>query len=1335
MKKIIYLIILGLCFLSKAQAQIIAGEYFWNIDPGVGLATAFTAPEIATGAVDESFALNITTPALAGQQILYVRFKQNDTLWSQAYPQSLFISPENLLAGAVNKKDTLEAKTIEHYWNDASGSSVLTALPASDANFNLTVGLSTSGATIGNNTFNYRIKDKFGLWTGWAKDQILVMGQLPIPTLDSIKFAIKPTKYNLTGNILSVNFKDANDKLNLAFNSIPSDLNAVVGSKEITTVGLSHGIHILSFRAYANNDVVSEITASDTSALYQMAVMVDNTIQMNIGEPRLASNVLSTQFCPGGIIKIPIDTTGNWPRNHPGIVPTFAVKLSNNVGLNFVTISSQMNNAGDTLVATIPANNALGTGFKIMVESTLPMIRDTASSTLTIGLILTASATNPTVCEASTLNLAVSSNVAAAYSWTGPAAYTGSGAAPARLNIPGNGGGSYSVSSVSTIAGCTATATVAVTVNLLPVIILGSNTPVCEGQTLNLTSTSAGNTFGFWAKDNVNIGGSAGNKSIANVALSDFGSYTVSYTSPASCVNTSSTSVTIKPLPVLSGITTNAPICSGNTLNFGLSATNLSTFAWTGPNSFTSTTANQSIQTAGTNTSGTYSVAVTLDGCVVNTTIVNIVNQTPVATVTTPVNICEASSLQLNINNTPSATYAWTGPLTFSSSAEDPTVSALATPNMSGAYLVTVTLGTCSATSSASVTVKPLPVLSGITTNAPICSGNTLTFGLNSTVGSTYSWTGPDGFSSTAEDQSINAAGINRSGTYSVAVTLDGCVVNTTIVNIVNQTPVATVTTPVNICEASSLQLNINNTPSATYAWTGPLTFSSSAEDPIVSALAAPNMSGAYLVTVTLGTCSATSSASVTVKPLPVLSGINTNAPICSGNTLNFGLSATIGSTFAWIGPNSFTSTTANQSIQTAGTNTSGTYSVAVTLDGCVVNTTIVNIVNQTPVATVTTPVNICEASSLQLNINNTPLATYAWTGPLAFSSSAEDPIVSALAAPNMSGTYLVTVTLGTCSATSSASVTVKPLPVLSGITTNAPICSGNTLTFGLNSTVGSTYSWIGPDGFSSTTEDQSINAAGINRSGTYSVEVTLDGCMVNTTIVNIVNQTPAATVASPVSICAATALQLNINNTPSATYAWAGPLAFSSSAEDPIVANNAAVNRTGTYSVTVTLGTCSASNTVQVTVNAVPVLVITNQSAQQSGSVNLTLAAVTLGSTLPPGTVLGYFTDAGGNNALASPTNVTVSGTYYIKATAPGSCIVIMAVVVNICGGVFDPITAPISSGTVTNVSTQKISATNIISGAGTNVTYRSTVYVELLPGFIANAGTIFLSQIGGCL
>jgi hypothetical protein len=47
----------------------------------------------------------------------------------------------------------------------------------------------------------------------------------------------------------------------------------------------------------------------------------------------------------------------------------------------------------------------------------------------------------------------------------------------------------------------------------------------------------------------------------------------------------------------------------------------------------------------------------------------------------------------------------------------------------------------------------------------------------------------------------------------------------------------------------------------------------------------------------------------------------------------------------------------------------------------------------------------------------------------------------------------------------------------------------------------------------------------------------------------------------------------------------------------------------------------------------------------------------VTAGSTLPAGTVLTYWTDAGATNALGSPAAVTVSGTYYIKAATVAGC------------------------------------------------------------------------------
>ena len=1254
MKKYIILFCFWLSGLSIANAQIVAGEYFWDTDPGVGLATALTAPEIASGAGDESFALNITTPSTAGQHVLFVRFKQNDTLWSQAYPQMLlvgsenlltgsttlvdsskivqvdyywndstanvhtvtlatptdqflsvanigtsgltggqhvlnirvkdkyglyspyskelvFISPENHLAGTTDQVDSLEMKEMTYYWNTTTNPSQTILMPASNSNFTFTLNFPTAGAVKGANQLFFRFKDKYGFLSPWQSESILVMGRQSgeLAKVDSIRYAL--SGYSYVGT-------PPNDFLNVTFNvadtlkrdSFDSD---VIGSKEIPSTGLAHGVHVMTFKVFGSTLLDSSIVSSKNSHFYQTVVRVDTTIKMQIGEPRLANNTLSTEFCPGGIIKIPIDTTGKWPRNNPALQSTFTIKLSDYAGLNFVGISTTMNTTGDTLVGTIPNNIAIASGYKVMVESTLPMIRDTAAAALTIGLTLTPFATNAVLCEKETLNMGVNSNVPATYSWTGPAGFTATGNAPTRANIPANGGGTYTINATSTLAGCTSSASLIITVNPLPVITLGSNSPVCQGQNINLTSSAIGNAFMAWSKGNVNIGGTSGSKTVSAVSLADSGYYKVSYMSPAGCIKTDS----IK------------------------------------------------------------------------------------------------------------------------------------------------------------VIVKPLPVLSGISTNSPICSGNTLTFGLNASLGSTYSWTGPNGFSSTTEDQSVSSASTSASGTYSVAVTLNGCVVNTTIVNVVNQTPTANTTTPVVICENQPLSLAVNNTPSATYLWSGPF-FASSDQNPLVSNTPTVGMSGTYSVTVTLGSCNSSNTVAVTVKPLPVLSGISTNSPICSGNTLTFGLNSSVGSTYSWTGPNSFSSTTEDQSISSAGTSVSGTYSVAVTLNGCVVNTTIVNVVNQTPTANTTTPVVICENQSLSLAVNNTPSATYLWSGPF-FAAASQNPLVSNTATVGMSGTYSVTVTLGSCNASNTIAVTVKPVPVISGTNTNSPICSGNNLNFGIDATAGSTYSWTGPNSFTSVLEDLTINSAATNASGTYSVTVSLNGCSVNTTVVNVVNLTPTVSTTSPVAICQGAALTLNVNNTPSATYGWSGPSSFSSIIEDPLVSNTAAVGMSGTYSVTVTLGSCSANGTVTVTVNPNPVLVITNQNTTGNGPVNITVPAATSGSTLPSGTVLSYFTNLLSTNVLSTPSAVANSGTYFIKATSLAGCTDIKPIVVNICGSTFNLVspTDDYSTGIQVKASNIKITAANKITGTA-NITYRSAQAIELSPGFLAANGTVFLAEKGTC-
>jgi len=118
------------------------------------------------------------------------------------------------------------------------------------------------------------------------------------------------------------------------------------------------------------------------------------------------------------------------------------------------------------------------------------------------------------------------------------------------------------------------------------------------------------------------------------------------------------------------------------------------------------------------------------------------------------------------------------------------------------------------------------------------------------------------------------------------------------------------------------------------------------------------------------------------------------------------------------------------------------------------------------------------------------------------------------------------------------------------------------------------------------------------------------------------------------------------------------------------------------------------------------PTLLTNAQSACFGGSVDLTAASVTAGSTA--GQTFGYFTDAACTNAIASPAAVTTGGTYYIKATfTSGGCSIeqISPVVVTINALPTVAVSVAETSGTTANDGTICVggSATLTASGATT--------------------------------
>src|SRR5206468_128542 len=95
-------------------------------------------------------------------------------------------------------------------------------------------------------------------------------------------------------------------------------------------------------------------------------------------------------------------------------------------------------------------------------------------------------------------------------------------------------------------------------------------------------------------------------------------------------------------------------------------------------------------------------------------------------------------------------------------------------------------------------------------------------------AGASYTWTGPNGFSSTQQNPAIANSLLNNTGVYNVSVSVNGCSSTTpsSISVTVNQTPnVPLISNNGPLCEGGVLNLTASNIPGANYSWTGPNSF------------------------------------------------------------------------------------------------------------------------------------------------------------------------------------------------------------------------------------------------------------------------------------------------------------------------------------------------------------------------------------------------------------------------------------------------------------------------------------------------------------------------------
>jgi len=413
------------------------------------------------------------------------------------------------------------------------------------------------------------------------------------------------------------------------------------------------------------------------------------------------------------------------------------------------------------------------------------------------------------------------------------------------------------------------------------------------------------------------------------------------------------------------------------------------------------------------------------------------------------------------------------------------------------------------------------------------------------------------------------------------------------------------------------------------------------------------------------------------------------NYSICNGSSAALTASGAI--TYSW---NTGATTT---SINVSPTTTT-TYTVTGTIAGGCLKTDTVKITIKPSPNTVagSNKYSICNGTSSTLTASGA--TTYSWnTGSTA---------LSVIVSPTTTSTYTLTGTANGCSKTDTVKITVKPIPNVIAYAGGAGynICNGtsvNIYAYGATAYVWNTGSTV------------AFLAVSPSTTTTYSLTGTTNGCSKSDTVKITVKPLPS-TVASvnDYSVCNGTAATLSANG--ATTYSWnTGSTAASI---------NIAPTTTITYTLTGTTNGCSKTDTVKVTVNALPSVSLTPTSASlcvgSGGSVTLTASgASTFAWSGGPATA-GY---------IVSPTTTT---TYTVTGTSAQGCTKTASVIVNVTSSPVITITPPLP--TVCSGSAVLLTASGVNTYTWT--AGPSTATYNVNPG-TPTTYTVTGTATGGCI
>lgn len=565
------------------------------------------------------------------------------------------------------------------------------------------------------------------------------------------------------------------------------------------------------------------------------------------------------------------------------------------------------------------------------------------------------------------------------------------------------------------------------------------------------------------------------------------------------------------------------------------------------------------------------------------------------------------------------------------------------------------------------------------TSNTPVCAGSTIVLTGGPSLMLTYSWTGPNGFTSNVQSPTIPNATAAMAGLYTLTVTdLSGTGNASTTVAI---TPLPTA----NLSYSGTPFCKSLSTPQAptltgTNAYTGG-TYSSVPAGLSIDAFGniTPSLStaGTYTVTYTIpasGNCASIPvNATVTITALPVATFSYTGEPYCSNETnpLPTFSGGGVAGTFSSTAGLSYTPSTG---LVNLALSTPGTYTVTNTIsaaNGCSQVTATSGItITQAPTASLSYPGSpYCKSvSSAQLP---TLTGTGSYTGgtfsalPAGLTYNASTGAITP--STSTAGTYTVTYNIpgaGGCpGGTATATVVITAVPVATFSYTGDPYCSSEANPSPTFSGGGVAGNFTAPGGLSINASTGQVNLA-LSTAGTYTVTNTINsaGCgIIVATAPITITKLPVATFSyagSPYCSSATNPLPTYSGGGVAGTFTSTAGLIINASTGEV----NLATSTPGTYTVTNTIaaagGCAQVTATASIRITAQPAAVIYYTGSPwcvTSGVQSVTLTGTTGGTfTASPATGLSINASTG-----AITTSTSTPGTYTVlySIAANGGC------------------------------------------------------------------------------